>query len=234
MGKSTGHWMLIAEDDAALRKVLTRELKAAGHNVVGAGSAAEAYRHMVVRDFSLLVLDIGLSDEGGISIAKHARALKDPRIVMLIGRKRTNADQIRCLNEGADACVLKPVDTDVLNATIHSLLRRIDQPKNRRVKEHLPDWHLNLDSWILTSPAGVAIHLTYSERLVVNLLAASRGKAITRNKIISKLTRDTDSFDPTRLEMLVFRLCRKIRMATSEEFPLIAVRGVGYVLSANA
>jgi DNA-binding response OmpR family regulator len=234
MGKSTGHWMLIAEDDAALLKVLTRDLKAAGHNVVGAGSAAEAYRHMLVRNFSLFVLDIDLPDEDGISIVKHVRALKDSRIVMLIGRKRAKADQIRCLNEGADACVMKPIDIDVLNATIYSLLRRLDQPTNKRVKKHVPDWHLDMDSWILTSPAGAKIRLTRSERIVVDLLAASRGKAITRNKIISKLTRDINDFDPTRLEMLVFRLRRKIRMTTSEEFPLTAVRSVGYVLSANA
>jgi DNA-binding response OmpR family regulator len=98
----------------------------------------------------------------------------------------------------------------------------------------LSDWHIDMDTWMLTSPAGTTIRMSHAERIVVNLLATSRGKAITRNKIISKLTRDTDGFNPRRLEMLILRLRRKIKMATSEQFPLSAVRGVGYVLSAKA
>ncbi len=235
MGEAAERWILVVEDDPGMRDdILIPGLKDAGFNVVGAGSAAEAYRSMLSRKFSLFVLDIGLPDEDGLTVARHLRALTDAGIVMLSGRKRKNTDRVRGLDEGADAYITKPVDIDVLTATLRSLLRRMEQPRTTWREDILPPrWRFDMDGWNLASPAGARVPLTHPERLVVELLAASPGLTVARDTIISKLARDIHEFDPHRLEMLIHRLRRKVLSATNEELPLNTVRGVGYVLLAN-
>ncbi len=221
--------ILVVEDDPGMREnILIPGLQDAGFIAIGAGSAAETYRKMLTNDFSLFVLDIGLPDEDGLTLAKHLRTLTDAGIVMLTGRGRKKAERIRGLEEGADAYVTKPVDIDVLVATLRSLLRRV--PKNVKAEDALPAWRLDMANWNLASPAGRRVRLTYPERLVVSLLAESRGETVARDAIISRLTRDIHGFDPHRLEMLIHRLRRKVLSATNEALPLNAVRGVGYVL----
>lgn len=231
MANEVEQWILVVEDDPGMRDdILIPGLEDAGFNVVGAGSAAEAYRSMLTRDFSLFVLDVGLPDEDGFTMVKHLRPLTDAGIVMLTGRKRGNADHIRGLDEGADVYLSKPVDIDVLTATVRSLLRRLRQPKNWRPEETPPGWQFDMDSWNLASPRGAKVRLTHAERLVVNVLAASSGETVARDTIISRLAQDIHDFDPHRLEMLIHRLRRKVLSVTNEHLPLNAVRGVGYVL----
>lgn len=229
----TGHLerhILVVEDDVGMREgVLIPGLRDAGFNVMGAGGAAEAYRCMLGRDFSLFVLDVDLPGESGLAIAKHLRTVTEAGIV-LTGHKR-KADHIYGLDEGADVYITKPIDIDMLIATVRSLLRRLDQIDILRGAEKpSPSWRLEMQDWNLASPRGAKVRLTYAERLLIAVLAASPGETVARDTIISKLARDIDDFDPHRLEMLVHRLRRKVLSATSEPLPLNAVRGVGYVL----
>lgn len=230
MAGGAEQWILVVEDDQGMRDdILIPGLRDAGFNVVGAGSAAEAYRSMLTRDFSLFLLDVGLPDEDGFTIARHLRPLTDAGIVMLTGRRR-KTDRIRGLDEGADAYISKPVDIDVLVATVRSLLRRLQRPMHSYSVETPSAWQFDLDNWHLASPRGAKVRLTHAERLVVSMLAASSGETVDRDTIISRLAKDIHDFDPHRLEMLIYRLRRKVLSATNEQLPLNAVRGIGYVL----
>jgi two-component system, OmpR family, response regulator PhoP len=232
MANGTGQWILVVEDDPAMRdSILIRALEEAGYNTVGAGSAAEAYRKMLTHDFSLFIIDIGLPDEDGIAVTSYLRSLTDAGIVMLTGRWQKKVDRIRGLDEGADAYVIKPIDIDLLTATVRSLLRRLGQQKYGRSKEAPPVWNFNMENWNLASPGGTSVRLSRLERLVVSVLAASPGEAVTRDTIISRLAQDIQDFDPRRLETLIHRLRRKVLSATDEHLPLYSVRGVGYVFA---
>lgn len=228
------HHVLVVEDDIGMREgVLIPGLKEVGFNVVGAGSAAEAYRYMLTQDFSVFVLDIDLPGENGLAIAKHLRTVTEAGIV-LTGHKR-ESDHISGLDEGADVYITKPIDIGMLRATVRSLLRRLDQLNAlRAVDKPPPSWRFEVQDWNLASPRGTKVRLTYAERLLIDVLAASPGETVARDTIISKLARDIHNFDPHRLEMLVHRLRRKVLSATSEQLPLNAVRGIGYVLLLGA
>lgn len=228
------HHILMVEEDIGIREgVLMPGLKEVGFNVVGAGSAAEAYRRMLTQDFSVFILDIDLPGESGLAIAKHLRTVTEAGIVLTGDRRQSN--HIYDLDIGADVCITKPIDIDMLTATVHSLLRRLDRLSAVRAAEKpAPGWRFEMQHWNLASPRGVKVRLTHAERLLIDMLAASPGETVPRDTIISKLARDIHDFDPHRLEMLVHRLRRKVLSATSEQLPLNAVRGIGYVLLPGA
>lgn len=224
----------VLEDDPELRDaVLLPGLRDFGFDVTAAGTAAELYRHMVKKAFDLVVLDIGLPDEDGLSVVRHLQELPDLGIVMLTGNHSRN-DRVRALREGADAYLAKPADIEVLAATLHSLSRRIRRrvtPEEALEKSANGNarWHLDTGGWCLVSPKGEVITLNAPERGVLNTLAAATGTPVDREALIASVTNDVYNFDPHRLDMLIHRLRRKISNCTDEPVPLLTARGSGYV-----
>lgn len=224
----------VVEDDQELReRILVPGLADFGFAASGMASAEALYRAMLGTPFDLVVLDVGLPQEDGFSVARHLRQARAMSIgiVMLTGRTHSR-DRVRGLDEGSDVYLAKPVELEVLAATLHSLLRRmrahttpspaIDTP---------PDWRLEPDGWCLRSPDDVQVALTLAERRVLMRLFAERGEPIARDQLIADLTDDIYAFDPHRLEMLVHRLRRKIEDRTGQPAPLRAARGTGYAFT---
>ena len=228
--------ILVVEDDPALRdEILRPSLHRAGFDTVGAGSAFEAYRSLLAQDYSMFILDIGLPDEDGLTLAKNLRASTNAGIIVLTGRRRSNADRVRGLDDGADAYITKPVDLDVLTATVRSVLRRIEGKRDAHWPAAPPGtgWHPDMSGWNLVAPNGRSVRLSHPERAVVELLFATPNEAVARSTIIARLTLDTRDFDPHRLDMLVYRLRRKALAETGEMLPVDTVRGIGYVFVAR-
>lgn len=230
----------VLEDDQDLREdILVPGLRDFGFDITAAGTAAELYRHMLKQSFDMVVLDIGLPDEDGLSVARHLRELSNLGIVMLTGN-HGRTDRIRALRDGADAYLSKPADVELLAATLHSLSRRL-----RVTAEGAPSapsiatdqargsWRLETDGWCLVSPRNSVIALTVPERSLLHVLVAASGMPVGRETLISALTEDVYDFDPHRLDMLVHRLRRKISEQTGEASPLITARGTGYVFVAE-
>ncbi len=230
----------ILEDDPDLREgILVPGLRDFGFDITAAGTAAELYRHMLKKTFDMVVLDIGLPDEDGLSVVRHLRELSDLGIVMLTGN-RGRDDRIRALQDGADAYLSKPADVEVLAATLHSLSRRMGSkavavavPSTPAPNEPRGQWHLDTDGWCLVSPKGSVVALTVPERSLLNALIKAVGVPVGRESLIAALTEDVYDFDPHRLDMLVHRLRRKISEQTQEAIPLLTARGTGYVFVAE-
>lgn len=228
----------VLEDDPELRDaILLPGLRDFGFEVTAAGTAAELYRHMVKQTFDMVVLDIGLPDEDGLSVVRHLQELPDLGIVMLTGNHSRN-DRVRALREGADAYLAKPADIEVLAATLHSLSRRIRKRTAPEVAFEKPAdasarWHLDTDGWCLVSPRGEVIALSAPERGLLSSLIAAAGAPVDREALIALVTKDVYNFDPHRLDMLIHRLRRKISKCTSEAVPLLTARGSGYVFVAE-
>ncbi|WP_229720796.1 response regulator transcription factor [Dyella nitratireducens] len=225
--------VVVLEDDAALRQqILLPALRRHGFAVQGAACAAELYRHMLARSFDIAVLGIGLDHDSGLAVTQHLRGMSEIGIVVLTG----DADRERhtyALNAGADICLTKPVDVKVLSATLQSLARRLMR-RVSRVDDHATTahgWRLDAGGWRLVSPYGKAVALTSSEQCVVTLLAQQKGQPVPRESLIRSLSHRAEEFDPHRLEMMVHRLRRKVLAQTGERLPLLAARGVGYLLS---
>lgn len=228
----------VLEDDPELRDaILLPGLRDFGFEVTAAGTAAELYRHMVKNAFDMVVLDMGLPDEDGLSVVRHLQELPDLGIVMLTGNHSRN-DRVRALREGADAYLAKPADIEVLAATLHSLSRRIRRRAAPEVAlEKTADasarWHLDTDGWCLVSPRGQVIALSAPERRLLSTLIAAAGAPVDREALIALVTKDVYNFDPHRLDMMIHRLRRKISKCTNETVPLLTARGTGYIFVAE-
>ncbi|GLQ89874.1 response regulator transcription factor [Dyella flagellata] len=223
--------VLVVDDDVRLRdEVLVPGLKAFGFNAMGVGSAAELYRSIVIERYRLLVLDIALPNEDGFKIISQLRALSDIGIVVLSGLDST-AHRVRGLIEGADVYLTKPVNVEVLAASLHSLSRRVGNAASYELAS--TDWRLEAGGWRLVAPNGAIIPLSMPERLLLNRLAASSPEPTPRAALIDEIAAAIPGFDPGRLEMLIHRLRLKVAKKAGEELPLMSVRRVGYTLTLN-
>lgn len=219
----------LLEDDAMLReRILVPGLANFGFAVVGTDTAAALHHHLNTHTVDMVVLDVGLPDQDGFTVARNVRATyPEIGIVMLTGRGAT-PDRVRGLSEGADAYLSKPVEIELLAATLHSLSRRLRDLPVQAVPRH---WHLDANGWCLISPSGRTVALTKTERRVVDRLTTIPGQLVTRDELIAALTDNVYDFDAHRLDSLIYRLRRKVTDTCGESLPLVAVHGEGYVLN---
>lgn len=222
--------LAVVEDDRTFREdVLLPVLTHSGFSVVGMTGALELYRSMTLRSYDLVLLDIGLPDEDGFSIAAHLRRLSARvGIVMLTGYD-SGPDRMRGLRAGADAYLPKPVDMEEVVTTLHNLARWVVPDANP--VQTRSQWRLDERGWCILAPSGVEIEMNLAERQVMAMLAAAAGVPVQREILIARLVKNAYDFDPHRLEMLVHRLRKKCQRLAEEELPLRAVRGIGYVLN---
>ena len=222
--------LVLLEDDDLLRdRILAPKLRQFGFEVTATGSAAEL--HAVVKKGApdIFLLDLGLPDGDGFEVARSLRT-SVPRagIIILTGRS-DNVDRVRGLFEGADAYLTKPVEIDVLVATLYSVARRLEPATAPAPAGH---WALSPDEWFLLSPTGGRVMLSKSERRLLDVMLRHINEVVSREALIAVLTDDVDAFDPHRLDSMVHRLRRKVLTALGEPLPLNAAHGTGYVLEA--
>lgn len=223
--------LAVVEDNDELREgVLLPELLDAGFEVTGMATALELYRSMLDTRYDLVLLDIGLPDDDGLSIAKRLRQLMPTLGIVMLSGYSAPTDRVAGLAIGADAYLTKPADMAEVVATLRNLARRVANEPT--VSDRGPGrWRLDEGGWRLESPSGNMVALNLPERQVVELLAAADGMPVRREMLIAKLVDNIHDFDPHRLEMLVHRLRRKCAQKNDQELPLTTVRGVGYALT---
>lgn len=224
----------VLEDDVALREeILVPQLDATGFDVEGFGSSAELYRRMTAVPFELLVLDLKLPNENGLDVARHLRATSPIGIVTLTGRG-SQAERIRGLTETVDAWLAKPVEIELLAATLYSLARRMRLGANGAGEAPVSaGWRLSSAGWRLHAPDDRNIPLNLLERRLLMRLFATPGDLVTHDELVADLASAVENFDQHRLEMLIHRLRRKIERQLGESLPLRSVRGSGYVMLAS-
>lgn len=230
MGAATMPALAVVEDDDDLREgVLLPALRHAGFDAQGMPDARALYRAMTVRRFDLVLLDIGLPDESGLSVASHLRMASPETGIVVLSGLRASSDKVKGLQAGADVYLEKPVEMEVVAASLHGLLQRLQTTRN--VASMAGRWRLGEAQWTLVAPDGTAIMLTLPEWQFLGLLSAAAGRPVPRDTLIAGLGGDEQGMDAHRLDMLVYRLRRKCAESTATPLPMRAVRGIGYVLS---
>lgn len=219
----------LLEDNVELREeILARGLRNYGFDVVGVGESKYLFLAMLTQSFDAVVIDVGLPRESGLDVARQLREVSPVGIVILTSNRRKET-RLTALMESADAFLSKPVEVDVLAATLHSVMRRIARAAPDTARRP-PAWRLGQGDWSLQSPSGACIPLTANERMVMRALIQAGGEPVTREALFGSIDDDPGRFDGHRLDMMMHRLRGKASKLSGEALPIQTTRGVGYAV----
>lgn len=216
--------VLLVEDERDLREEVVAALNDLGFQSEGCADASQLYSKLAHAPdpWDIVVLDIGLPDEDGLTVARTLRRDTNLGIVMFTARGEVS-QRVMGLEGGADAYMVKPVDLRELAATLRGVARRLTPAKP-------PCWRLEDNDWFLSAPNSKTVELTAPERTCLGLLLSRAGVEVSREALVTALAgKAVAAYDPHRLDMLVHRLRAKVSAATGLTLPVKAVRGAGYV-----
>nr|WP_244667260.1 response regulator transcription factor [Xanthomonas sp. D-109] len=218
---------LLEDDDVLRDRVLLPGLQRHGFEVTPLRTAQALWAALEAQRVDLIVLDIGLPDSDGFTLTQQLQERRPGMGIVILSGRGEQPDLVRGLVQGADAYLIKPVQIEILAATLFSVARRMLRPSTPASEE----WQLQDDGWCLFAPDGQAVPLTASERKVLQSLWQARGRLVSRDALIGMLGGNAGlEIDPHRLDALLHRLRQKVHERTGSALPLRAVRGEGYLL----
>jgi two-component system phosphate regulon response regulator OmpR len=222
--------LLVVDDDARLRRLLQRYLSEHGYHVSTAADAAEAKAALRNFAFDLIVLDVMLPGQDGISLTGELRATIDLPILLLTARGEVE-DRVNGLAAGADDYLVKPFDPRELLLRIATILRRAAPPAVPATQP-LRFGPFTFDAERLELRRGEElIHLTDAELSLLQILAEQPGLAITRKELGE---RSRISGSDRAIDTQMARLRRKLEGDPRYPRYLLTKRGEGYVLRLGA
>jgi two-component system, OmpR family, phosphate regulon response regulator OmpR len=227
---SDGAHLLVVDDDTRTRELLRRFLADRGYRVATAADAKEAEAQLDAVDFDLVVLDVMMPGEDGMSFVKRLRDAKRQTPVVLLTARAESADRIAGLSSGADDYLPKPFEPEELLLRVRNVLRRAPPPPAPApISVTFGPFKFDLTRDELTR-AGDVVRLTTAETSLLEVLAASPNVPVAREELLrrSRLTGGARAVDVT-----VTRLRPKIEDDPRNPRYLQTVRGAGYVLRAD-
>lgn len=230
--------ILIVDDDQRLRRLLSRFLLREGYQVCEAGDADEMRRALIVRDIDLVLLDLMLPGEDGLTLAKELRTTSDVPIVMLTGKDST-IDKVVGLEIGADDYVTKPFDERELLARLRTVLRR-SANRAGRVSEvsqgHVAcfdKWRVDLLSNEVNHLNGEKVNMTGNEFQLLASFLAHPNRALSRQEILDILFNRNWSPSDRSIDVLIAKVRRKLGDNPRQPHLIKSIRGVGYKFTAK-
>jgi two-component system OmpR family response regulator len=230
---SSAH-ILMVDDDPGIRDVVSEFLTRHGYTVETAGDAATMERALERGDIDLMVLDIMLPGEDGLSICRRI-AGSGPAIIMLSAMGE-DTDRIVGLEIGADDYLPKPCNPRELLARVRAVLRRRQEPRAADgplgAGCEFVGWRLDLIRRELRSPQGVIVNLSSGEFSLLRAFVERPQRVLTRDRLLD-LARgpDSDAYDRA-IDVQISRLRRKLHACVEGEI-IKTYRGAGYLFDAK-
>ncbi|HYF22990.1 MAG TPA: response regulator [Caulobacteraceae bacterium] len=228
--------ILVVDDDPGIRDVLGEFLSRHGYEVRTAGGAAEMDRSVAASAPDLIVLDLMMPGEDGLSICRRLAAANGPAVIMLSAMGE-ETDRIVGLELGADDYLPKPCSPRELLARVRAVLRR----RRERVGSgeggataalEFAGWRLDLVRRELKSRDGTAVGLSGGEFSLLRTLAERPNRILTRDQLLDLARGPTnDAFDRA-IDVQVSRLRKKLDDGSGREL-IRTVRGEGYLFAAE-
>lgn len=229
-----GH-ILVVDDQREICEMVEDYLSGEGYRVSTAHDGAEMRRVLAQSRVDLVILDLMLPGEDGLSLARSLREESDVGIIILTGRGET-VDRIIGLEMGADDYLPKPFHLRELLARVKSVLRRVSSRTAERApalrsKARFAGWNLDLSSRELYSPTGKEVRLTTGEFDLLAAFVNNANQVLTRDQLLDLArNREAGPFDRT-IDVQVGRLRRKLEDDPQRPSIIKTVRGSGYIFT---
>ncbi|HKB53141.1 MAG TPA: response regulator [Ramlibacter sp.] len=227
--------ILIVDDDAEIRTLLGRYLEKNGLRATTVADGRAMWQALDRGSFDLIVLDVILPGDDGLTLCRLLRAKSDIPIIMLTARGE-ETDRIVGLELGADDYVPKPFSARELMARIKVILRRVRSlPRNLQPEEErsirFGGWALDTVQRHLVSPDGVVAPIGGAEYRLLRIFVAHPNRVLSRDQLMEMTQgREADALDRS-IDVQVSRLRRRLGDGTGDAAMIRTVRGEGYVLS---
>jgi len=220
--------VLLVEDEVEIQSFLQRSLTEAGYQVEAAGDARTAERLTIESTHDVLVVDLGLPDEDGLSLILRLRQLGLRAPVLILSARRSVDDRVRGLEQGGDDYLTKPFALAELLARLRNLVKRNSSSVAEAARLRVLDLELDLLRRE-ASRSGEILNLTPQEFVLLEYLCRNAGRVVTRSMILDEVWGMRIQPDTNVVDVHIYRLRGKVD--TDGRRPLIrTLRGVGYVL----
>ncbi|MBT0957610.1 response regulator [Alphaproteobacteria bacterium KMM 3653] len=224
--------LLIVDDDERIRGLLQKFLMRHGFIVSAARDANHARRLLGGLEFDLIVLDVMMPGEDGLSLTKHLRETLTTPILLLTAKGETE-DRIAGLEVGADDYLAKPFEPKELLLRINAILRRVppeEQPAAGPKVLHLGPVRYDIERGELWSGEEL-VRLTATESALMRIFSACPGEPVSRGDLVAQLGRDDGQAQERAVDVQITRLRRKIEADPKQPRYLQTVRSAGYMLA---
>lgn len=220
--------LLLVEDEMDIQSFLKSSLSDAGYSVDAASDGKCAERLALENEYDVLVVDLGLPDQDGISLILRLRQFGVQAPVLILSARRSVDDRVRGLEHGGDDYLTKPFALAELIARLRNLLKRNGPSGGEATRLRVVDLELDL----LRHEAyrsGQALQLTPQEFTLLEYLCRNAGRVVTRSMILDQVWGMRIHPDTNVVDVHIYRLRGKVD--GKGQPPLIqTLRGIGYVL----
>jgi two-component system OmpR family response regulator len=235
-GMSDRSSVLIVEDDADIGDLISRYLQNNAMDVALVGDGVAMDDCLSKRDFDILILDLNLPGEDGLSICRRVRATRRIPII-IVTAKGEDVDKILGLEMGADDYIVKPFNSRELLARIRAVLRRAEtqgrvDARAPRQAYHFHGWRLDLLAREVVSPQGTKVAMTGAEFDLLHALCDNPNRVLTRDQLIGMTHGPTSGPFERSIDVLISRLRQKLEKDPRNPAIIQTIRSEGYMLSA--
>jgi DNA-binding response OmpR family regulator len=228
MSRTRTH-LLVVDDDDDLRELLVRYLSDNGYAAAGVADGEAMKRHLASQPVDLLLLDVMLPGEGGLSLARALSTSGGPPIIMLSARG-AEVDRVVGLEVGADDYLAKPFGHRELLARVAAVLRRRQPPVDTGRMRRFGPFNVDLESHRVTRN-GEAVELSGAEFSLLKILLEHPDRVLSRDTLVELLKGYERAPFDRMVDVRVTRLRRKIEADPARPVYLRTVWGEGYLFS---
>src|SRR6202035_3059216 len=220
--------LLLVEDEHDIQAFLKQALAEAGYQVDVAPDGKTAETLAASTTYDILIVDLGLPDQDGISLILRLRQLGVQAPVLILSARRSVDDRVRGLEQGGDDYLTKPFALAELLARVRNLVKRNPSSATEATRLRVLDLELDLLRRE-ASRNGEILNLTPQEFVLLEYLCRNAGRVVTRSMILDEVWGMRIQPDTNVVDVHIYRLRGKVDKP--EHQPLIrTLRGVGYVL----
>ena len=233
--------ILIVEDDLDMQEMMVSFMQKNGFMVIAANNADELTEKLKSQRVDLILLDVMLGDENGISICREIRETNNIPII-IVSALSADQDRLSGFEVGADDYIVKPFNPHILLAKVKAILKRGTKIASLAYRQntniyHFNDWIYNGKKDIVISPKGFQISLSKKETKILKVFLTNSHITLTREEIANSID-DNRKEDETlnlaesrAIDVLVGRLRSKIEIDTKNPSFIKTERGIGYIFS---
>ncbi|NIE75281.1 response regulator transcription factor [Pantoea sp. Tr-811] len=226
--------LLVVDDDDEIRELLCDYLADAGYTVLAAADGEQMREQLANAKVELVVLDLMLPGEDGLSLCRQLQATPGLAVIML-SAKGSTLDRIIGLEVGADDYLAKPFEPRELIARIKAVLRRpqrLDKDAEPAAEaRHFSGFSLDAVKRLLIRPDGEALTLPRSDYRVLHELLEAKGRVVSRDQLTRSAFGREHHPDDRSVDMCISRLRQQLRHAPNGAAQILTIRNEGYLLS---